>query len=290
LVTYINRVKASLPDVPVTTADTYGVLLEHPAVIGACDVVMVNYYPYWEGVDLQHAVATVHLRHQEVVQAAAAKPVIVSETGWPSCGNTLGEAVPSADNARFYLLNFISWARANNVVYFYFESFDELWKAQYEGPQGKCWGLWGECGLLKPWICDVFAGPMLPDNWSGTEIVGGPGNPAIEFTYVPPYSSFENLRGQVWHVAPVEYKATVYIYVVSGWWTKPYWNDPLTHIWPDGKFVCDITTGGVDQNATAIRAYLVPAGYAPPLMSGQSTLPQELLENAVAWVEALRAP
>ena len=36
-------------DVPVTTADVYGILLEHPAVLDAVDLVLVNYYPYWEG-------------------------------------------------------------------------------------------------------------------------------------------------------------------------------------------------------------------------------------------------
>lgn len=76
------------------------------------------------------------------------------------------------------------------------------------------------------------------------EIPGGPGNPVIEFTYAPPYGSFQNLEGQVWHVKPSDYKVAVYIYV-AGWWTKPYWDRPLTTIQSDGSWICDITTGGV---------------------------------------------
>jgi len=290
LIAYINRVKQALPGIPVTTADTYHELLSYPNVIAACDVFMVNYYPYWEGVSLDYAVASIHLHHQQVVRAAGGKRVIVSETGWPTCGNTIGNAVPSPENAKFYLLDFVSWARDNRVEYCYFETFDELWKARYEGPQGACWGLWEENGQIKPGIGDAFCGTTVPDNWSGTGIPGGPGECSIQFTYVPPYGSFENLRGQVWHVAPADYKVAVYINVGGGWWTKPYFAYPLTDIYPDGSFVCDITTGGVDQEATSIRAYLVPVGYNPPLTSGQGTLPQELGQNACTQTETIRQP
>jgi hypothetical protein len=113
--------------------------------------------------------------------------------------------------------------------------------------------------------------------------------PAIEFTYVPPYGSFENLQGRVACVEPASYKVAVYIYV-SGWWTKPYWAWPLTTIRGDGTWTTDITTGGTDQLATKIAAFLVPNGYNPPLMSGGQTLPAELFDNAVAYVMVDRKP
>lgn len=112
----------------------------------------------------------------------------------------------------------------------------------------------------------------------------------IEFTYVPPYGSFNDLQGRVWRASPTDYAVAVYIKVGSGWWTKPYWSTPLTYIRPDGTWTCDITTGGTDQNATEIVAYLVPAGYSPPLMSGGSTLPAALDLNSVAKVQTTRAP
>ena len=51
-----------------------------------------------------------------------------------------------------------------------------------------------------------------------------------------------------------------------------------------------MTTGGVDEEATAIVAYVVPSGYTVPLMSGGPTLPAELDQNAVAKVETTRNP
>lgn len=111
--------------------------------------------------------------------------------------------------------------------------------------------------------------------------------PTIEFTDVPPYGSFDNLQGQVYCVDPTDYKVAVYIFV-SGWWTKPYWTWPLTAIRSDGSWTCDIATGGTDQLATKIVAFLVPNGYNPPLMSGGQRLPLELYANAVAYVETER--
>lgn len=123
--------------------------------------------------------------------------------------------------------------------------------------------------------------PLVMSNWCPS--------PIIELTRVPPYKSFEDLQGRVAYVEPADYKVAVYIYV-SGWWTKPYWAWPLTTIRSDGTWTCDITTGGTDQLATKIAAFLVPNGYNPPLMSGGQTLPPELFENAVAYVMVDREP
>ena len=137
--------------------------------------------------------------------------------------------------------------------------------------------------MSKKWVLGavvlVMWLPVVMNNWCP---------PTIEFTYVPPYGSFENLQGQVRCVEPAEYKVAVYIFVVSGWWTKPYWASPLTTIRSGGSWTCDIATGGYDELATKIIAFLVPNGYGPPLMSGGQTLPSELYENAVAYVEVER--
>ena len=123
-------------------------------------------------------------------------------------------------------------------------------------------------------VADIM---LVAIRW-GTQCTGG-----IEFTYVPPYRSFEDLQGQARCVETADYRVAVYIYV-SGWWIKPYWDSPLTPIESDGSWITDITTGGIDQLATKIAAFLVPNGYDPPLMSGGQTLPEELFENSVAWV------
>ncbi|MBN1932550.1 MAG: hypothetical protein JW786_13185 [Desulfobacterales bacterium] len=186
LISYIRQVKNRLAedptvDIPVTTADVYGVLLAHPALFSEVDIVFVNYYPYWEGCKIDLAIAHLHRWHNQMTNAVGGKEVIVSETGWPSCGEQIGEAVPSPENAGFYFLNFVSWARANSVKYFYFEALDEKWKTKHEGPQGACWGIWDKDGNLKPGMQDVFDNKTMGDNWSNPI----PETPVIDFRALP---------------------------------------------------------------------------------------------------------
>jgi len=104
--------------------------------------------------------------------------------------------------------------------------------------------------------------------------------PRIVFTEVPPYGSFEDIHGLVEYADPAAYKVVVYIYVAA-WWTKPYLHAPLTDIQSDGTWTTDITTGGVDEQATIIAAFLVPSGYSPPILEGSSTLPREIFANSI---------
>ena len=179
---------------------------------------------------------------------------------------------------------------AENVDYFYFSALDEKWKEAYESQQGVGghWGVFDEDGNMKPGMQAVFDGETVEDNWTCGDIPGGTGTPAIEFTVVPPVGSSENLRGQVWHVAPDEAGVAVYIKVNGGWWTKPFWNNPVTPINCDGSWVCDITTGGSDPEATDIAAFLIPLTYTPPTASWAGVLPTELYTNSLANIEVAR--
>lgn len=106
--------------------------------------------------------------------------------------------------------------------------------------------------------------------------------PKITITNVPPSGVSGSASGTVKGVDPSEYKVAVYIYV-SGWWTKPYWDSPLTEIKSNGKWSCDIDTGGDDIHSTRVAAFLVPAKYVPPEMAGENSLPSKLYKKSVAY-------
>ncbi len=107
-------------------------------------------------------------------------------------------------------------------------------------------------------------------------------SPSLVFQQIPPIGSQEDLHGQANCLSSYsDYKVAVYIYV-SGWWTKPTFTTPLISINPDGSWIADITTGGNDETATLIAAFLIPNHYTPPLLSGVSNLPAELHQNALA--------
>ena len=52
---YIKQVKKELPGIPVGYVDAYYQFYERPALVEACDVILVNCYPFWEGTDIGQA-------------------------------------------------------------------------------------------------------------------------------------------------------------------------------------------------------------------------------------------
>jgi hypothetical protein len=109
-------------------------------------------------------------------------------------------------------------------------------------------------------------------------------NVAIEYTFVPPYSSFQDLRGRVVGVPPSQYATVTYLKVQGRFWIKPTGSNPVTPLASDGTFVVDITTGGVDEIAEYMVTYAIPLGYSPPVLLGETAIPVELEQNAVAVV------
>jgi exo-beta-1,3-glucanase (GH17 family) len=298
IIEYLNRVKNAVPaSLPVTYADTYNTLLNHPNLVAACrDVLFVNYYPYWEGVRVDKAMLDLNYKHEKVVAIAGGKKVIVSEAGWPSAGAKLGEALPSLDNASWYFLDFVSWARSKNIEYFYFEAFNSVWKSH--NPQLPAveshWGILDGSDYLKFGMEKAFNNTIMDDNWT---LVDGVGEPSLEFTLVPSYGTSginSIIYGKAKHIKPAEYKVALYIYIPnigssSGWWIKPYSND-LRNISLDagGEWNAYTVTGGSDEKATKFAAFLVPKSYTIPTFGAAATLPAELYLNSVASVEVTR--
>jgi len=287
LINYIRRVKQAVPGVTVSYSDTWDTLINHPEVVAECDVIMANIYSFWQEVPIEYAVYKTREAYLELVDAFAPKQIIIAEAGWPSDGQDFGDAVSSPANAAFFLQNFVSWALAENISYFYFEAFNEPWKVPGEGTHAEFWGIMDGDGVLKPGMQDIFDGQTVADNWSGTVVINGAGTPDIYFTYVPPMGSFDWVEGQINHVAPADYKVALFVRTYWGWYNKPTWDEPLTNIYPDGWWTNEYATGAGDENAYEIRAFLVPIGYTPPLLSGQP-IPQEVYDNAIDWVTIVR--
>ncbi len=149
LIEYIQRVQDAVPDVPVSFVDAYFLFENHLAVAEACDVLLVNCYPFWESVPVEYALLAMKEMYRRAHRVANGKKVIISETGWPSQGTPFGSSVPSFENALEYFLNTYQWAEEESVEIVYFSSFDEAWKAGKEGDVGAYWGLWDAEGNLK---------------------------------------------------------------------------------------------------------------------------------------------
>lgn len=149
LIAYLRRVKEALPGIPVGYVDSYYLFCDHPRLVEACDVLLINCYPFWEKCSLANSLAYLQEMVSRVQDVAGGKRVMISETGWPSGGEPLGDAVPSPANAIIYALNTFKWTQAAGLELFYFAAFDEQWKAGPEGGAGPHWGFWDTQGKWK---------------------------------------------------------------------------------------------------------------------------------------------
>ena len=149
LLGYMKRVKEALPNTPIGYVDAYYEFSRHPELVKLSDVILSNCYPYWEGCHIDGALGHMQQMYDEVMYAAKGKPIIITETGWPSQGSSLKGAHSTEENAMKYFINAQAWSAKADIKMFYFSSFDESWKTGDEGDVGAFWGLWDKNEKLK---------------------------------------------------------------------------------------------------------------------------------------------
>lgn len=149
LLVYMNQVKKAIPDTPMGYVDAYYEFTRHPEITEACDVILSNCYPFWEGCPQEYAIGHMQQMVEQARQAGKGKKVIITETGWPNKGQDIKGSIPSYESALRYFIQTQLWAEANGIESFYFSSFDEDWKIFDEGEAGAYWGLWDKNGKLK---------------------------------------------------------------------------------------------------------------------------------------------
>ena len=149
LIAYIKKTKEQLPNIPVSYVDAYYEFCDRPEIADACDVILANCYPFWEGCQTEYSLLYMKDMYRRVEKVAKGKKIIISETGWPNTGSNFWTASPSEENALRYFINAYTWAEEENIDIFYFATFDESWKIEDEGDVGAYWGIWNTDGKLK---------------------------------------------------------------------------------------------------------------------------------------------
>ncbi|MEK7699866.1 MAG: hypothetical protein AAB332_05630, partial [Planctomycetota bacterium] len=114
LINYINQVRDVVPGIKVTTSEPWDIWLgsdkRYPNItplINAVDFIFLVIHPYWEKICIDQAVDAVFERFNMVKETYPTKKVMISETGWPSGGEPNGCAVPSLENQRKFIKEFI---------------------------------------------------------------------------------------------------------------------------------------------------------------------------------------
>lgn len=126
----------------VVTVDTVGAFLGNPELCDISDYIAVNAHPFWEG-NVKPSDSGKWLK-QQISQLKSvchlSKNILITETGWPTKGETLNDAVPSLIN-QVLALESISRALKDQVIMF--TTYNDYWKDS--GPNGveQHWGIFG---------------------------------------------------------------------------------------------------------------------------------------------------
>ncbi|KAI9832982.1 MAG: hypothetical protein M1826_000761 [Phylliscum demangeonii] len=129
-----------------------------PALAAQVDIVMANVHPFFGGVAADQAAAWTwdFWQQHDVAPTAAlanAPRQIISEVGWPSagghncgggvCASPTSGAVAGIAQMNTFLASFVCQSLQNGTEYFWFEAFDEPWKAHFNQGDQQWEDKWG---------------------------------------------------------------------------------------------------------------------------------------------------
>ena len=114
-------------------------------VAEAVDIISIHTYPVWVGTPIKEAVEECKNEYNMIKELYPDKPVIITETGWPTRSNDNGIPRDFANqvNQLYYFDKVHKWTEENKITCFFFEAFDEFWKgsSSIDEPE-KHWGFY----------------------------------------------------------------------------------------------------------------------------------------------------
>lgn len=128
---------------PVTTVDTFGAYQRNAQLGEASDHCTINAHAYFDStISADNAGQWLKNTVDDVRKACPpSKKVVVTETGWPTQGNSNGQAIPGVEEQAAALNSMRSlFAQDPSQVYF-FSAFNDLWKDPGSMNTEKYWGI-----------------------------------------------------------------------------------------------------------------------------------------------------
>jgi exo-beta-1,3-glucanase (GH17 family)/cellulose synthase/poly-beta-1,6-N-acetylglucosamine synthase-like glycosyltransferase len=147
---YIRHVRAALPNrIKVSTAEPWSQWLLNPELAQNVDFITIHLLPYWEGVPVHGALASLQRFYADVQEEFPDKPIVIGEAGWPSAGRAHKGAEASVANEAWFVRNFVQLALEKGYDYYLVEAYDQPWKSRHEGAVGAFWGMFDANGTPK---------------------------------------------------------------------------------------------------------------------------------------------
>ncbi|SCU98830.1 LAMI_0F16402g1_1 [Lachancea mirantina] len=141
---YIQQGRSALSSAgyngPVVSVDTFIAVINNPGLCEYSDFMGVNAHAYFDYNTAAQDAGTWVLEQIERVWGACNgnKKVLVTESGWPSQGETYGKAVPSKSNQEAAVSSIKSNCGDSVIL---FTAFNDLWKSDGSYGVEKYWGI-----------------------------------------------------------------------------------------------------------------------------------------------------
>jgi len=144
MIEHVRRVKRAVSQ-PVTFCENYvpwqSKLQE---LVAELDFISLHTYPVWEYKHVHDALHYSKDNYHSVAHRYPDKPVVITEAGWATNSNGRGiqPENSSQELQRIYYNDLMEWTRAESILTFVFEAFDEPWKGSDDPLEPeKHWGL-----------------------------------------------------------------------------------------------------------------------------------------------------
>ncbi|CCK70394.1 putative family 17 glucosidase KNAG_0E01280 [Huiozyma naganishii CBS 8797] len=143
---YISTARSALQSAgysgPVVSVDTFIAVINNPDLCNYSDYMAINAHAYFDqNTAAENAGPWVLQQIQRVWTACGGnKEVVVTESGWPSQGQTYGVAVPSKENQAAAISSIKDTCGSSTVL---FNAFNDYWKADGYLDVEKYWGIYG---------------------------------------------------------------------------------------------------------------------------------------------------
>ncbi len=144
LIGYVRRIKSRINS-PVTFCENYVPWTQKLEPLAAeLDFLSLHSYPVWEYHTIEGALDYTLQNYRSVADHYPDKPVVITEAGWTTNSNGRGIEPWNASQEfqAHYYSEIIDWSKANRVLTFIFEAFDEPWKGSPDPMEPeKHWGI-----------------------------------------------------------------------------------------------------------------------------------------------------
>jgi exo-beta-1,3-glucanase (GH17 family) len=144
MIDHVRRVKAAVRQ-PVTFCENY-VPWQHKLrdLVDELDFISLHTYPVWEYKHIHEALDYTKDNLASVARLYPGKPIVITEAGW--CTNSNGRGMHAEHAVQelqaIYYQDLMDWTRAEGLLCFVFEAFDEPWKGSPDPLEPeKHWGL-----------------------------------------------------------------------------------------------------------------------------------------------------